>query len=59
VQLFFGDSKTAVGPLMTPDPDELYSFDFDSPVMARTVRLEVLTSSGGNTGAKEGQFFAR
>jgi hypothetical protein len=59
VQLFFGDSQTAVGPLATPDPDELYIFDFNSPVKARTVRLEVLTSSGGNTGAKEVQFFAR
>jgi len=40
------------GPFDTPDHTVRYTFDVD-PVMARTVRIEAVTSTGGNTGARE------
>ncbi len=55
VQVTFDDTTT-VGPFATPSPDELYLFAL-SPIEARYARIEVLDSSGGNTGAKEIQFF--
>lgn len=54
-----GGASTALvkGPFETPDPDQTYLFDFAAPVTARRIRLEALTTTGGNTGAKEIQFF--
>ena len=45
------------GPFETPDPDQTYLYDFAAPVTARRIRLEAVTTTGGNTGAKEIQFF--
>lgn len=52
VQLRF-DGADLLGPFATPDPDVVYGFDFASPVSTRTVRVEAVTSTGGNTGARE------
>jgi hypothetical protein len=52
VQLVF-DGSTVVGPFDTPSPDVLYGFDLQPPVSARTVRIEAVTTTGGNTGARE------
>ncbi len=57
VQLIFEESTT-LGPYAMPDPQELYLFDFDEPIAAQLVRVEILSSSGGNTGLKEIQLFA-
>ena len=56
VQLSF-DGGATVGPFATPDPDHRYAFELAAPVTARTVRVEAVATTGGNTGAKEIQFF--
>lgn len=55
VRLIF-DGDTTMGPFATPDPDLRYEFPL-TPIRARQVRVEVVTSTGGNTGAKAIQFF--
>ena len=55
VRLIF-DGVTTMGPFETPDPDQRYEFAI-APTRARTVRVEAVTTTGGNTGAKEIQFF--
>lgn len=57
VRLLFEGGAVVLGPFETPDPDHRYAFGLGQTVNAQTVRLEVVTSSGGNTGAKEIQFF--
>lgn len=59
VELVFESSagNQTLGPFDTPDPDELYTFDLDEPVVATQVTLVAVTTTGGNTGAKEIQFF--
>ncbi|MEW5853686.1 MAG: discoidin domain-containing protein [Myxococcota bacterium] len=51
------DDSAPLGPFDTPDPDTTYRFPLDSPTTARRVRFEAVTTSGGNTGAKEVQVF--
>ncbi len=52
------DGDMMMGPFETPDPDSLYTFDLTPPVTAQTVRVDAVSSTGGNTGAKEIQFFS-
>ena len=42
------DSGEILGPFTLPDASGLFSFEVD--VIARTLRFEVVSSSGGNTG---------
>lgn len=56
VQLIF-DDDTVLGPYLTPDPEQLYQFALEPPMTARGVRVEAVTTTGGNTGAKEIQLF--
>jgi hypothetical protein len=56
VRLIFGDGETA-GPFDTPDPAQLYQFDIQPVQVTRTVRVEAVATTGGNTGALEIQFF--
>ena len=46
-----------LGPFATPDHDVRYVFPLAEPVTARTVRVEAVETTGGNTGAREIQFF--
>lgn len=55
VRLIF-DGTTTMGPFDTPNPDERYEFDI-TPTQASQVRVEAVTTTGGNTGAKEIEFF--
>ena len=52
------DGITTLGPFDAADPDIRYVFELDQAVFARTVRLEALDTSGGNTGIKELQLFS-
>ncbi|MBT7863779.1 MAG: discoidin domain-containing protein [Gemmatimonadetes bacterium] len=54
VQLVFGDSDP-LGPFDTPEPEQVYRFELDG-VEADAVRLDIVTSTGGNTGAREIRF---
>jgi hypothetical protein len=36
----------------------MYRFDLDPPLNARTVRVDAVETTGGNTGAKEIQLWA-
>ncbi len=47
------DGERTLGPFETPDPDQLYQFDFDEPVSATIVTVSAVQTTGGNTGAKE------
>jgi hypothetical protein len=58
IRLVIDDGRLILGPFETPDPDVEYSFDFEAPVTARTVRVEAVTSTGGNTGAREIRFYS-
>ncbi len=51
------DGTTTLGPFASPDPDIRYLFQLGAPASARTVRLEAIATSGGNTGIKELQLF--
>jgi len=57
--LLIFDGATELGPFETPDPDERYLFEFDEAVTASRVRIEAVDTSGGNTGAKEIELYAR
>lgn len=52
VQLRFDDGEP-VGPFATPDPDVRYEFRLEQGVASQRATLEVVESSGGNTGARE------
>ena len=58
IRLVIDAGRLILGPFETPDPDVEYSFDFEAPVTARTVRVEAVTSTGGNTGAREIRFYS-
>jgi hypothetical protein len=55
VQLTFSDD-VVLGPFSTPDPDVVYGFDFETAVVSRSVRVDAVTTTGGNTGAREIRF---
>lgn len=52
------DGDTLMGPFATPDPDQRYVFEI-TPTRARRVRVEAVTTTGGNTGVKEIELFER
>jgi len=56
LRLVFADGS-ALGPYATPDPDQLYRFDFPSRVTSTRVRVEAITTTGGNTGVKEVELY--
>lgn len=58
IRLVIDDGRLILGPFETPDPDVEYSFDFEAPVTACTVRVEAVTSTGGNTGTREIRFYS-
>ncbi|MBW2686830.1 MAG: hypothetical protein JRE19_13075, partial [Deltaproteobacteria bacterium] len=55
VQIIF-DGDTMMGPFATPDPDQRYTFEI-APTRAQRVRVEAVTTTGGNSGVKEIEFF--
>lgn len=57
VQIIF-DGDTMMGPFETPDPDQRYIFEI-APTRARRVRVEAVTTTGGNSGVKEIELFER
>ena len=57
VQIIF-DGDTMMGPFETPDPDQRYIFEI-APTLARRVRVEAVTTTGGNSGVKEIELFER
>ncbi len=57
VQLIFNDSHSE-GPFVLPDPDQLYQFNFVTPISAQIVKVEAVSTTGGNTGLKEFQLLA-
>lgn len=54
-----GDAGSAVfGPFTLPDKDQGYRFAIDNSSVVESIRLDVVESSGGNTGLVEFQVFA-
>ena len=53
------DGDTELGPFETPDPDRHYLFELDQPISTSQVRVEAVKTSGGNTGAREIELYAR
>lgn len=47
------DGGDILGPFEVPDASGVHVFDLDAPVEAETLRFEVVSSSGGNTGLVE------
>ncbi len=47
------DQGSVLAPYSTPDPDVLYGFDLETAISARRVFVEAVTTTGGNTGARE------
>lgn len=47
------DGEDTLGPFEVPDSSGVHVFDLDQPVEAQTLRFEVESSSGGNTGLVE------
>ncbi|MEZ4264933.1 MAG: discoidin domain-containing protein [Myxococcota bacterium] len=56
-RVLFDGKDPGLGIVSLEDPDEVYSFDLPTPVAVRRVRVEAVTSSGGNTGLREVQLF--
>ena len=56
--LIIDDGRLTLGPFATPDSNVEYSFEFETPVTANSVRVEAVTSTGGNTGAREIRFYS-
>ena len=57
VRLIFEPGAVELGPLSAPDPKEFYRFEFEASIVARSVLIEAVETTGGNAGAKEIQFF--
>lgn len=57
VQVIVDGGEAVLGPFDTPDHTLRYVFELAEPVTARQVRVEAVDTTGGNTGAKEIQFF--
>ncbi len=59
IRLIFDDNpSTATEVYPTPDPDQVYTFSFNAPISARTVTVEAVETTGGNTGVKEIQLLS-
>jgi hypothetical protein len=58
VRVIVEETGAVLGVFDTPDPAQTYLFDLPTPVAARMLRVETVTTTGGNTGAREIQFFA-
>jgi len=56
VELVFDDDEVR-GPFETPDPTVRYAFPLTPPLDARRVRIRALETTGGNTGAREIEFY--
>ncbi|HEY6725416.1 MAG TPA: discoidin domain-containing protein [Polyangiaceae bacterium] len=56
VELAF-DGDTERGPFDVPDATERYLFPIDPPVEASRVRIKAVETTGGNTGAREVEFY--
>jgi hypothetical protein len=56
VELEFDDGEVR-GPFETPDPTVRYAFPLTPALAAERVRIRAVKTSGGNTGAREIQFF--
>jgi hypothetical protein len=60
VRLLIGpDFTTTLGPYETPDHTVRYVFGLEPPITAQEIRFEAVATTGGNTGAREIQFFER
>lgn len=46
------------GPFDAPDPLQMYTFDIDPPITTDSLRIEAVTTTGGNTGTKEIQLLS-
>jgi hypothetical protein len=57
VRLIFEPGTIERGPFSTPDPAEFYRFEFNESIVVRSVLIEAVETTGGNSGAKEIQFF--
>ena len=57
VRLIFEPGTVELGPFPTPSPAEFYRFEFEESIVARSVRIEAVETTGGNSGAREIQFF--
>lgn len=55
VELVHG--TTTLGPFSTDDPDTRYVFPLDPAITTDTIRVNLIETTGGNTGAKEIQFY--
>lgn len=56
-RLVIDDGAATIGPFASEDPDVAYVFDLEEAVAAARVRFEVVSSTGGNTGARELQLY--
>lgn len=56
IELAF-DGDTERGPFDVPDPTRRYVFSVEPPVEASRVRLKAVETTGGNTGAREIEFY--
>lgn len=56
VELAF-DGDTERGPFDVPDPTKRYLFAIEPPVEASRVRIKAVETTGGNTGAREIEFY--
>lgn len=56
-RVLFDGADSGLGTVSLEDPDAVYSFDLPAPATVRRVRVEAVTTSGGNTGLREVQLF--
>ena len=53
------DGATVLGPFLSPDPDTYYDFILDTAFSAQIIRFDAVETTGGNTGIKEFELYAR
>lgn len=58
VRVIDSDSGEPLGTFATPDHQVRYVFSLPEPITTQRVRVEMVETTGGNTGAREIQFFA-
>lgn len=58
IQVVLPDTGEVLGPFATPDHEVRYVFPLPEPITTQQIRVEMVETTGGNTGAREIQFFA-
>ncbi|MGE3725043.1 MAG: hypothetical protein AB7I41_05805 [Candidatus Sericytochromatia bacterium] len=59
IRLILNEGEQVLGPFLSPDPSQNYLFALNSSLNITGLKIETVSSSGGNTGAREIRFYTK